>query len=37
LFEVEFTRSVADPDPVCVLALDESEILPLIAAHLRPR
>jgi hypothetical protein len=34
VFEVEFTRSVFDRDPVCVLALDESEILPIIAAHL---
>lgn len=36
VFEVEFTRSVVDTDPVCVLALDESEILPIIAVHLGP-
>lgn len=37
VFEVEFTRKVMDPAPVSVLALDESEVLPLVAAHLRPR
>lgn len=36
VFEVEFARSVSDPEPVCMLTLDESEILPIIAVHLGP-